>query len=76
MCPDDAVGSPDSNVKAKLPNNAGSRGHDGQANGVVLPVGNLGSPLSRFQHISYEDRDVGAFVWLWVATWGEKGITP
>lgn len=53
MCPEDAKGSPDSNVQAKLPNDAGGRGHDGQADGVVLLVGNLGSPLARFQHITY-----------------------
>lgn len=78
VCPEDAKGSPDSNIQAKLPNNAGGRGHDGQANRVVLLVGNLGSPLSRFQYITYQDRDVGAFVLLRVATWREREgvITP
>ena len=70
--PEDAKGSPDGNVQAKLPNDAGGRGHDGQANGVVLLLGNLGSPLARFQHITYKDRDVGAFVLLWIATWRER----
>lgn len=32
MRPDDAKRSPDSNIQAKFPNNAGGRGHDGQAN--------------------------------------------
>lgn len=76
MSPDDAKGSPDSNIQAKFPNNAGGRGHDGQANGIVLLVDNLGSPLPRLQHITYKDRDVGAFVWLWVATWRDRGLTP
>lgn len=78
MCPEDAKGSPDSNIQAKLPNNAGGRGHDGQANRIVLLVGNLGSPLARFQYITYQDRDVGAFVLLRVATWREREgvITP